>query len=58
MPLKKPYEVSSWAELQDILFHDTYNAGLNRIRSPYIYRGLSDIKIYFKDLINSFRWEL
>jgi len=30
-----------WIELQDMLFYDSYNSRINRIRSPYIYRGLS-----------------
>ncbi len=43
MNLQTPYEASNWAELQDMLFADTYNPHIDRIRSPYIYRGLSDI---------------
>ena len=42
--LQEPYEASNWAELQDMLFADTYNPNIDRIRSPYIYRGLSDIE--------------
>ncbi len=41
MNLKAPFEPKSWTELQEFLFHDTYNAEIDRIRSPYIYRGLS-----------------
>lgn len=40
--LKAPLVPASWQELQEMLFHDTYNAMLDRLRSPYIYRGLSD----------------
>ena len=40
--LKPPLRPSSWTELQDFLFQDTYNQTIDRIRSPYIYRGLSD----------------
>ncbi len=36
------FEVSSWRELQDILYHDSWNDYLNRFRSPYVYRGLDD----------------
>lgn len=41
--MEKDYEVSNWAELQDALFHDTFKNELQRYRSPYVYRGLSDI---------------
>ena len=33
---------TNWKELQEMLFADSYDQGINRIRSPYIYRGLSD----------------
>lgn len=42
MKLKDPLTPSSWSELQEFLFRDTYNKGIDRIRSPYLYRGLSD----------------
>lgn len=41
MNLKPPLEPRNWSDLQEYLFQDTYNAQINRIRSPYIYRGLS-----------------
>jgi hypothetical protein len=34
--------VSSWAELQEALFADTWNADLQRFRSSSAYRGMSD----------------
>lgn len=46
--LKPPLLPKSWSELQDCLFQDTYNMSLDRIRSPYIYRGLSDIRYELK----------
>jgi hypothetical protein len=38
----KILEPQNWIELQEHLFHDSYNEELRRVRSPYIYRGLSD----------------
>lgn len=35
------FEVQSWAELQEVLFHDTWDEGLQRYRSSYVYRGLN-----------------
>lgn len=37
------FEVKSWAHLQEVLFHDTWDAGLQRYRSSYVYRGLNDV---------------
>lgn len=34
--------ISTWSELQDMLFRDSWDGTLGRFRSPYIYRGLSD----------------
>ena len=34
--------VSSWNELQEILYQDSYNANLKRFRSSYMYRGMDD----------------
>ena len=36
------FTISSWSELQDILFEDAYNASLKRFRSSYMYRGMDD----------------
>lgn len=36
------YRVSSWNELQDQLFADSWSEQLGRFRSRYAYRGLSD----------------
>ncbi|MFY0688880.1 MAG: FRG domain-containing protein [Cyclobacteriaceae bacterium] len=33
-------EVSSWSDLQDKLFHDTWNEKIGRFRSQYAYRGI------------------
>jgi hypothetical protein len=32
--------VSSWAELQDALFEDSWSSALARFRSPFVFRGL------------------
>ncbi len=42
MDLKKEFNPGSWTDLQEILFHDSYSSKIDRIRSPYIYRGLSN----------------
>lgn len=33
---------SSWAELQQALFHDSWSGYLQRYRSSYVYRGMND----------------
>ena len=48
MNLKEPLVPQSWRELEEFLFGDTYNSQIDRIRSPYIYRGLSDISYELK----------
>ena len=30
---------TSWADLQELLFRDTWDGGLGRFRSPFVYRG-------------------
>ena len=42
MNLNPPYIPAEWKELQELLFLDAHNSELDRIRSPFIYRGLSD----------------
>lgn len=37
-------QVGSWAELQEALFADSWNAALGRFRSRYVFRGLSDAR--------------
>jgi hypothetical protein len=34
----------NWNDLQDLLFRDTWDDNLQRYRSPFVYRGLSDSK--------------
>jgi len=34
--------VSSWSELQESLFEDAWDPGIERFRSPYAFRGVSD----------------
>ncbi len=48
MNLKAPLTPASWAELQEMLFLDSYNDEIDRIRSPFIYRGLSDLAYELK----------
>jgi hypothetical protein len=35
--------VRSWIELQEVLFADMWQPNLKRFRSPYVFRGLSDV---------------
>lgn len=48
MKLKEPLIPKDWSELQQFLFQDTYNRDIDRIRSPYLYRGLSDKRYRLK----------
>lgn len=41
MNLNHELTPKDWIELQDMLFYDSYNDKIHRIRSPYVYRGLS-----------------
>lgn len=41
--MENDIRVANWAELQDALFRDSYHQELARYRSPYVYRGLSDV---------------
>ena len=41
--LKPPLIPKDWNDLQNLMFHDSYNQAIDRIRSPYFYRGLSNI---------------
>jgi hypothetical protein len=44
MSLNPPYTPTDWKELQELLFLDAHNTVIDRIRSPFIYRGLSDFE--------------
>lgn len=35
--------VTSWSQLQDELFRDSWNTDMQRYRPPFVFRGLSDI---------------
>ncbi len=48
MSLKAPLIPADWNELQDMLFMDAFNPTIDRLRSPYFYRGLSDINYELK----------
>ncbi|MBU2514227.1 FRG domain-containing protein [bacterium] len=41
-PTEKDVVVKSWTELQDELFRDSWNNDIQRFRSPFVYRGLSN----------------
>ena len=34
--------INNWSELQDQLYHNAYDPGLGRYRSPYAFRGVED----------------
>ena len=36
--------VQSWLELQRELYHDTWNANIQRFRSDFVYRGMGDVR--------------
>lgn len=38
--LSNDLEVTSWADLQQALFRDTWDGRIGRFRSPFVYRGL------------------
>lgn len=40
--------IQSWAELQDKLFEDSWRPEIQRFRSPYVFRGLSDARYPLK----------
>ena len=48
MELKQEIIPTSWSELQEVLFTDSFNERINRTRSPYIYRGLSKFDYQLK----------
>lgn len=40
--MAEEYRVESWKDLQEIIFRNSWNHVIQRYRSPYAYRGLSD----------------
>jgi hypothetical protein len=46
--MQNEHLVKNWSELQEALFDDTYHEGLQRYRSPYVYRGLGNAKYDLK----------
>lgn len=42
------HRVSSWAELQEMLYHESWDEDLGRFRSSFVYRGLSDVQYDLK----------
>jgi hypothetical protein len=43
MQTPKDIRVKSWAELNEVVFNDAWNQDLGRYRTPFAFRGLSDI---------------
>lgn len=48
----KTIQVTSWSELTEALFHDSWSAGLQRFRSSYVYRGLEDKRYDLTSTLN------
>jgi len=48
MKLKQAFVPKDWTQLQGLLFNDSFNSKIDRIRSPYIYRGLSNCDFHLK----------
>ena len=46
------FTVSSWGELQEILYKDSWMEDLNRFRSSYVYRGLEDLRYDLSTSLN------
>lgn len=46
--MQNDIRVNNWAELQEALFHDSYDSLLQRYRSPYVYRGIGNEKYDLK----------
>ncbi|MCB0588919.1 MAG: FRG domain-containing protein [Phaeodactylibacter sp.] len=44
--------VESWAQLQEVLYHDSWNEQLHRFRSGYVYRGLEDSSYRLSSTLN------
>jgi len=40
--------ITSWSHLQDELFRGAWNADINRYRSPFVFRGLSDASYHLE----------
>ena len=38
----KTKKINNWSELNDVLFEDTWNDDIQRFRSTFAYRGMSD----------------
>jgi len=40
--------IKDWSHLQEMLFHDSWDQKIDRFRSGYVYRGLSDARYELK----------
>jgi len=48
----KELKVTSWAELQEVLYYDSWAENLNRFRSGYVYRGVEDASFELSSSLN------
>ena len=46
------HRITSWNELNDLLFADTWNPGLNRFRSTFAYRGVTDKDFFLSNSLS------
>jgi hypothetical protein len=63
MELANDFRVTSWIELNEVLFENAWQSSIQRFRSPYAFRGLSDATFELRTGIlnlggNNFRYEL
>lgn len=53
--------IDSWSQLQDELFQGSWNEAISRYRSPYVFRGLSDVSYRLETSLMRLRgpyWQL
>ncbi len=46
--MAEEYRVKDWKEMQEVLFRGSWDEGIQRYRSPFAFRGLSDISYELK----------
>lgn len=52
MDTSKELKVSTWTELQEALYHDSWADNLNRFRSGYVYRGVEEASFPLSTSLN------
>ena len=52
MQLENTLQVTTWAELQDALYTDSWASDLNRYRSSYVYRGMDKESYNLRSSLN------